>query len=83
MKNKVESLKRSNPSEFFRRLKETRARPGEEKESSLKIQTHIEEDLSPEASANRIAKYFSDITKEIEPLDLSKLPRRVKEKLGD
>ena len=40
MKNKVESLKRSNPSEFFRRLKETGARQGEEKEASLKIHTH-------------------------------------------
>ena len=76
LKEKVETLRKSNPASFFRKLKETGKRPGEEN-SSLTIQSHIDDNLTPKESADRIAKHFSEITKEIDPFDICSFPERV------
>ena len=45
------------------------------------VLSHQSQNLSPEESTDRILKYFTDISKEFPPLDVSTLPVRVKVKL--
>ena len=79
MKDKVEMLRRSNPTTFFRRLKVLGARPGEDENKTFSLASHA--NLSAEESAELIAAKFSEVSQEISPLDLSSLPARVKNKL--
>ena len=43
----------------------------------------LEQNLSAEESTNKILKYFTDISKEFEPLEVARLPVRVKIKILD
>ena len=42
------------------------------------LPTHLEENLSPQQSAERIAKYFVSISQEFKPIDESDFPPKVK-----
>ena len=82
MKKKIEALRTSNPSSFFRKLKKVGARPGEDS-NTFTIPSHIESNLTAKQSADAIADKFSDVSKEIEALNIENLPIRVKEKLEE
>ena len=82
MSEKVESLKTTDPSRFFKKIKKLGETPGESSET-FRIAEHVEKDLSPTESAERIAEKFSDINKKLPPLDISTLPERVRERIHD
>ena len=83
IEKEIESLKQSNPREFYKRIKKVGARLGECETSNVSIPAFIEEKLNSEQEANRIASYFSKISQEYTPLNVDNLPTRVKEKLKD
>ena len=45
------------------------SRPGEDTSSTFSLQTHIDESLTPQQSAERIVKYFSKISQEYTPIE--------------
>ena len=59
------------------------AQPGDcTDNNSFTLPEHIRKNLSAKESADRIAKYFSKISHEYPPLDLTSLPARVKTNLN-
>ena len=46
-----------------------------------RLPDHVDKDLSPTQECNEIAKFFSSIAGEYKPLDLNRLPLRVREAL--
>ena len=66
---------------FYSKIKEVGARLGECDKGSFTITSHVEQNLSPEAAAEKIALHFSEISKEYPPLDTNQLPDRVKVKI--
>ena len=83
MENEIEELKTSNPSQFYRRIKNIGSRLGECPPSTFSIPTHVEENLSPTEISIQIASHFSSISQEYPPLDIATLPPRVRQKLLD
>lgn len=81
IKKKVEELKSSNLRNFYKKIKDTGSRLGECKSGSFSISSHVEHNLSPDESAERIAQHFSSISKEFPPIDTTLLPKRVQEKI--
>ena len=58
------------------------AQPGGSVDScAFVLPKHIEENLTAQQSAERIAAHFSAISQEYSPLDIQTLPDRVKDKL--
>ena len=83
MKSKIDALKSTKPGQAFSILKSMGAQPGDCTDNqTFTLPTHQSEGLSDQQSAERIADYFSAISSEFSPLDLEKLPTRVKSKLG-
>ena len=82
IRNKIESLRTSNPSKYFKEVKELGNTPGEKSKGHFSIASHIERNLSNLESAEVIARHFSEISQKFEPLDINSLPQRVKEKLA-
>ena len=83
IESEVETLKLSNPSQYYKRMKKLGARLGECTNSLFSLPTHIEEDLSPIEAAERIASHFSSISQEYPPLDIGSLPDRVRNKITE
>ena len=81
IENEVEALKSLNLRKFFTKIKEVGARLGENDKSSFSLSSHVEQNLGPEAAAEKIADHFSAISQEYPPLDTESLPDRVKEKI--
>ena len=80
----VSELKETNPSKAAAILKRLGGAPGDCQDTvGFTILSHQEENLSPEESTDRILTYFTNISKEFSPLDVSALPVRVKVKLLD
>ena len=48
---------------------------------SFSLPSHIEDDLSPEQCANRFADYFSKISQEFQPIDVSNFQPNIQSKL--
>ena len=80
----VSELKETNPSKAAIILKRLGGAPGDCQDTAgFTILSHQEENLTPEESTDRILTYFTNISKEFSPLDVSLLPVRVKVKLLD
>ena len=78
----TEALKDTNPGQAYRILKRLGAQPGDcTDNNTFKLPSHSAENLTNQESAERIASYFSAISQEFSPLDLNKLPARVRCKL--
>ena len=83
LRNKKEELKNAEPGKAYKILKNLGAQPGDcTDNNSFTLPEHIRENLSAKESADRIAKYFSKISHEYPPLDLTSLPARVKTNLN-
>ena len=80
MKDKIETLKTSNPSKFFKEIKKAGARPGDPPSEQFSVSSHLDRNLTNEEAAEEIARSFSKISNEYKPLDMNNLPPRVKEK---
>ena len=83
IENEIEILRHSNPRQFYQRIKKVGERLGECNEKGFTIPSHAEKGLSKEEEANKIANYFSQISREFEPININRFPQRVKEKLLD
>ena len=80
MSDKIKSLRNINPAMFFKKIKQLGAKKGEEK-GSLQIRDHVDNNLSPAESAERLAQKVSETNKKFPPLNIDNLPRRVQERL--
>ena len=82
MRQKIDSLKESKPGKAFKILKDMGAQPGDCTDNhGFTLPSHQMEKLTPKQSANKIADYFSNISKEYPPLNTELLPDRVKRNL--
>ena len=80
----MSELKETNPSKAAVIPKRLRGAPGDCQDASgITILSHQEENLTPEGGTDRILTYFTIISKEFCPLDVSVFPVRVKVKLLD
>jgi hypothetical protein len=52
-------------------------------EGSFTLLSHIEDNLTPEESIEKIASHFAEISQEFQPLDYNMLPDEVKHKLDE
>ena len=81
IQKKIESLRTTNASQYFKEVKELGNTPGEKHDGYFTISSHIDRNLSSLESAEIIAKQFSEVSQKFEPLDINQLPDRVKDKL--
>ena len=80
LRKNVDTLKQANPGQAYNVLKKMGAQPGEYEESSnFTLPSH--ENLTPLEAADKIAEFFSKISREFPPLNMETLPSRVTEKL--
>ena len=54
---------------WIREASRMSSRPGEDSSSTFSLQSHIDENLTPRQSAERIVEYFSQISKEYTPIE--------------
>jgi hypothetical protein len=81
MEEEIETLKKSNLSQFYRKMKVIGSRLDECEPPTFSLPAFVEEGVSPTEAAERIALHFSSISKEYPPLDVNTLPERVKAKI--
>ena len=82
IRQNVSDLKQVNPARAASILKRLGGVPGDcADKGDFTVLSHQFQNLSAEECTARILKYFTDISKEYEPLDICRLPVRVKVKL--
>ena len=70
------------PGKAYRAMKKLGARPGDtDMDTGFFLTSHVESNLSPKQSVERLAEYFSTISQQYTALDMNSLPIRVREKL--
>ena len=68
----------SNPSRAYSVLKRMGAPPGQcEEDGGFTLLSHLEQNLSTQESADRIADYFASISQEFPPINVTSLPTHV------
>ena len=65
----------------MKQIKSLSARPGEEISSSFRLPSHIDQNLSPKQSAEKLVKFFYKISQEFKPIEEDTLPQRVNTRL--
>jgi hypothetical protein len=79
----VRTLKEDDPGKAYRCLKKMAAQPGDNQdEGSFTLLSHLEDNLTPEQSIEKIAQHFAAISQEFLPLDYNLLPVDVQAKLN-
>ena len=63
-------------------IKRLGRRPGEQPHAQFNLPGHVENNYSPEQSAEILAQHFSHISQEYEPLNVSNLPPNVQNYLA-
>ena len=76
----IEELKNANLRQFFKKNKSIGSRQGESSIESISLPCHTEENLDVVEACERIAHFFSSISKEYTPINLTKVPERVQQK---
>ena len=74
----IEEVREGTRSSSYKALRKLGVRSGDIKDDLFTIPSHIEESLSEEESAEKIADYFSNISQEFEPLSFENLPPNIK-----
>ena len=73
-----------HPGQAYRALKKMGARPGDcENNGEFQVISHQKENLTLEQSTVKILRYFANISQQYSPLDVTKLPNNIQEKLGN
>jgi hypothetical protein len=81
IENEVRAGKRGSGYQAIRKLG---LKPGESwNRQELTLPAYIEENLTPQQSANRLADYFSAISQTVEPLDERQFPPALREALEE
>ena len=85
IRSKVEDqdLKEAKPGRAYNILKTLGSQSGGADDHTFSIPTHIEQNLSHQECANKIAEHFAPISAEFDPFDPTQLPDRVKAKVND
>ena len=84
VRRNVTDLESVNPAKAAAILKRLGGAPGDcEDQGAFTVLSHHAQNLTPEESTPKILKYFTDISREFEPLDVSRIPFRVKVKILD
>ena len=83
MDKQIEDIKRSHPSQFYKRVKKLGARLGECQNSTFTLPRHSANNLTELEAAEEIAKHFSTLSKEFPPIDEDRLPERVQKKMKE
>ena len=79
----VRTLKEDDPGKAYRCLKRMAAQPGDNQdEGAFTLLSHLEDNLTAEASIEKIAQHFASISQEFMPLDYNLLPADVQSKLN-
>ena len=73
--NKVLENATENGMKWMREASRLSARPGEDQSSTFSLPTHIDNNFSPQQSAEAIVKYFSRISQEYVPIEEDTSPR--------
>jgi hypothetical protein len=75
-------MREEAPGKAYRAIKKLGARPGDcDAETGFTLTSHVELDLTPKQSVERLAEYFSTISQEYSPLNVESLPECVRIKL--
>jgi hypothetical protein len=78
----VSEMMEEAPGKAYRAMKKLGARPGDmDQEDGFTLTSHIEENLTPKQSVERLADYFSKISQQYSPLNIQSLPENVRIKL--
>ena len=74
----MDRLKDTNPGQAYSVLKRLGAQPGDCTDSNgFSLPSHLDDNLSEEQSAERIANHFAEIINEYPALNVELLPSRV------
>ena len=74
-------VKKSNPRQAASILKELSRDPSEGDTNMITLTSHLEEGLPEDEQRRRILRYFSAVSQEYLPLDIEKLPVKVKDSI--
>ena len=78
----LDALRNTKPGQAYSILKKMGAQPGDCIDSNtFSLPNHESENLTNEQSAEHIAQHFSQVSQEFPPLDVSNLPKHIKDKL--
>jgi hypothetical protein len=78
----VRDMKEEAPGKAYRAMRKMGARPGDcDDDGAFTLTSHVESNLSPQQSVDKMADYFSEISQKHEPLDIATLPDRVRSKI--
>ena len=84
LRKNMDTLKEKNPGQAYSILKRLGAQPGDCTDSNgFTLPSHLEDNLTEEQSAERIATHFAEISQQFPPLDTALLPERVQSKLQE
>ena len=76
--NVIDKLLASKPSQAYSLLKKLGARPGDTEDAGAFIlPNHVEQNLTPEQSADAIVDHFAAVSQEYCPIEISRLPSHV------
>ena len=82
MEKKIEALKESQPGKAYSVFKSMGAQPGDCTDNhTFTLPNHA--NLSDQESADAIAEHFASISREYMPLDIDRMPERVKQRLKE
>ena len=83
LRKSMDRLKDTNPGQAYSVLKRLGAQPGDCTDSNgFSLPSHLDDNLSEEQSAERIANHFAEISNEYPALNVELLPSRVQSKIN-
>ena len=76
----VQDMMEEQPGKAYRAMRKLGARPGDcDDEAGFTLTSHVEENLTPKQSVERIADYFSAISQQYSPLHVHNLPKSARD----
>ena len=79
----INDVKTGTKTSGYKALRKLGVRKGDTKDELFVLPNHSEQNLTEEEVAERIADYFSSISQEFEPLDIDKLPSKIRKSIDD
>ena len=73
----MNEVKEGQRTSCYKSLRKLGVRTGDIKDDLFKLPGHVNDKLSEQESAEKIADYFSAISQEFDPLDINKLPPNI------
>ena len=84
LEKNVEAAIKDDPGKASKALKQIGARPGDcQPGGTFQLASHLNQNLTTEESIERFVEYFAEVSQEYSPMDVDKLPDKVKQSLSD